>query len=659
MQTQPHDPARERSFTNPTDPDVIEKKVTDVCPAIIMVLEPSKKKLLYFNNGLKDLLGYDPDQVRSVSAHPYNLFLSEDHPIIDFELDKHRRDGQYSSVLSIRVLDNKQRPRNAKMEISYLKQGEQKDCCVILMVQLIPPYSFPHDQATSAELLKEMENLLDFGAWTIEVNTGKMEWSDGLLKLLGYSTDDIPAEIDKELFLSHISPQDIEGFENSLELALNDSKPFQRVCTIISRDNIEKIVSVAVKPVQDSQKLSSILGVMKDITQETVLEMEQKELKGSLEGYREAMIEKERRLDFGSLELDLIENKLSWSDGMYRLFGYDPAEYKDKLHIDEEFYRMHMTESELTKAKVELKEAIQSRHNYIIETSIQSRDGKRKRLEIYGKVERRNGVPVKIVGITRDVTLVKDYEKNLQLKIEELDRSNKELEEFAYIASHDLQEPLRKITAFSERLQEKVTDVNPEAQLYLQRIQTATQNMRMLIDNLLQFSRTRRHNDGFSEVDLGESLRKAEAELELKFEETGSVIESASLPTITAISSQMVQLFTNLLSNAIKFRTPGEPVKIVITCDELSSSEKQSRMLSAEKEYYKITVKDNGIGFEQEYAVRIFQIFQRLHGKAEYPGSGIGLAICKKIIENHNGIIYAESAPGKGATFTIILPKNQ
>ena len=659
MQTQPHDPARERSFTNPTNPHVIEKKVTDVCAAIIMVLEPSKKKLLYFNNGLKDLLGYDPEQVRSVSAHPYNLFHSEDHPIIDFELDKHSRDGQYSSVLSIRVLDNRQEPRNAKMEISYLRQGEQNDCCVILTVQLIPPYSFPHDRATSAELLKEMESLLDFGAWTIEVNTGKMEWSDGLLKLLGYSTDDIPAEIDKELFLSHISPQDIEGFENSLELALIDSKPFQRVCTIISRDNIEKIVSVAVKPVQDSQQLSSILGVMKDITQETVLEMEQKDLKGSLESYREAMIEKERRLDFGSLELDLIENKLSWSDGMYRLFGYDPAEYKDKLQVNEEFYRMHMTESELTRARMELKEALQSRDNYIIETSIQSRDGKRKRLETYGKIERRNGAPVKIVGITRDITLLKDYEKNLQLKIEELDRSNKELEEFAYIASHDLQEPLRKITAFSERLNEKVTDVNPDAQLYLQRIQTATQNMRMLIDNLLQFSRTRRHNDGFSEVDLGESLSQAEAELELKFEETGSVIESAALPTITAISSQMVQLFTNLLSNAIKFRTPGEPAKIVISCDELGSSEKQSRMLSGEKEYYKITVKDDGIGFEQEYAVRIFQIFQRLHGKAEYPGSGIGLAICKKIIENHNGIIYAESAPGKGATFTMILPKNQ
>jgi len=252
------------------------------------------------------------------------------------------------------------------------------------------------------------------------------------------------------------------------------------------------------------------------------------------------------------------------------------------------------------------------------------------------------------------------FQKILENKVKELDRSNKELEEFAYIASHDLQEPLRKITSFSERLREKLPDnLEPEVKLYLSRMLAATDNMRILIDNLLEFTRTSRTSEPFIRTDLNTIINDAKADLELKIEETKAVINATVLPLIDAIPSQMRQLFTNLFSNAIKFRKKDVPPEIRVDCHLLTQTEKEDYHLKAGDPAFEITVADNGIGFEQEFSQKIFQIFQRLHGKAEYPGSGIGLAICKKIADNHKGLIFASSTPEEGSVFHIILPQIQ
>lgn len=252
------------------------------------------------------------------------------------------------------------------------------------------------------------------------------------------------------------------------------------------------------------------------------------------------------------------------------------------------------------------------------------------------------------------------FQKILENKVKELDRSNKELEEFAYIASHDLQEPLRKITSFSERLKEKLpANLEPDVQLYLNRMLAATDNMRTLIDNLLEFSRTSRSSEPFIRINLNDIVADVEADLELKIEESNAQIDSEQLPVIDAIPMQMRQLFTNLFTNAIKFRKPNAAPEISIRCKQLSEEETEAHHLRQNVSYFEVTVSDKGIGFDQEYAQKIFQIFQRLHGKAEYPGSGIGLAICKKIVDNHMGQIFARGEQGKGSTFIIILPEFQ
>ncbi len=252
-----------------------------------------------------------------------------------------------------------------------------------------------------------------------------------------------------------------------------------------------------------------------------------------------------------------------------------------------------------------------------------------------------------------------DQEQAIKKAMDELQRSNKDLEEFAYVASHDLQEPLRKISTFSGRLADKFAgELGEEGNMYIDRIMNAAENMRVLIDNLLEFSRITRLKQPFVDANLNFILRQVKQELELNIEETGTTINAVDLPVVEASTSQMNQLFNNIINNAIKFHKPDQPPAINISSDILTDEERSSLNLLPNTIYHKIRFCDNGIGFEDEYATKIFQIFQRLHGKADYPGSGIGLAICKKIMDRHNGIIFAENVK-EGACFTVILPEKQ
>jgi PAS domain S-box-containing protein len=343
---------------------------------------------------------------------------------------------------------------------------------------------------------------------------------------------------------------------------------------------------------------------------------------------------------------------------MYRLFGYDAETFTRK--IDANFYLEHYTEEtriDALKKKESLLKSDVTEYSWIFE--IVANDGQHKKLETHSKIIRdENNKPVKYLGSTRDVTQLKNYERNLEKTINELNRSNKELEEFAYVASHDLQEPLRKLSTFTERLTTRYSDkLDDDGKMYAERIMAATNNMRSLIENLLEFSRVAKSSAAFEQVELNDILNQSLQDNELSLEETGTKIVYDKLPTINAIRTQMLQLFNNLISNAIKFRKKDAEQVIKISCNETPFNIKNKHVLSIDKTYYTIQVKDKGIGFEQEYAERIFQIFQRLHGKVEYPGTGVGLAIVKKIIDNHKGVIYAEGTPGEGSIFTIIVPE--
>jgi two-component system CheB/CheR fusion protein len=244
----------------------------------------------------------------------------------------------------------------------------------------------------------------------------------------------------------------------------------------------------------------------------------------------------------------------------------------------------------------------------------------------------------------------------LELKNKELKRSNEELDQFAYIASHDLQEPLRKIRVFGDRLS-KIIEPDSPTRLLVEKILSSAQRMSGLIDNLLDYSRLTINAYGFEKVDLNSVLHNILTDFELLITQKNAEITYDNLPVIEAIPLHMNQLFYNLIGNALKFTKKGVQPVITIKSIKLPDDVKLSfSQLNPEKEYFKITVSDNGIGFNQEYGNKIFTIFQRLNDRALYGGYGIGLALCKKVADTHEGIVYAEGKPKVGAAFTIILP---
>jgi light-regulated signal transduction histidine kinase (bacteriophytochrome) len=248
---------------------------------------------------------------------------------------------------------------------------------------------------------------------------------------------------------------------------------------------------------------------------------------------------------------------------------------------------------------------------------------------------------------------LKTQEERLRLYARELERSNRELEQFASVASHDLQEPLRKIQAFVDRLRSQFTHGLPEqAADYLARMLAAAGRMRALIDDLLTYSRIARKGRSFAPVDLGEVARDVVSDLDGRLQMSGGRIEIGPLPTVDADKVQMRQLLQNLIANALKFRKPEEAPEVHIA-GRLNGAP------GAAESMWEIEVRDNGIGFENQYRDRIFNMFERLHGRNEYEGTGIGQAICRRIVERHNGTIVAESAPGEGTTFQIHLPMHQ
>jgi PAS domain S-box-containing protein len=263
-----------------------------------------------------------------------------------------------------------------------------------------------------------------------------------------------------------------------------------------------------------------------------------------------------------------------------------------------------------------------------------------------------NGREAGAVLIFKDITERKQTEERLARKADELARSNAELEQFAFVASHDLQEPLRKIQAFGDRLKIKCEGiVSGDAHDYLERMQNAAARMQTLINDLLSFSRVIRSSQPFVQLNLGELIREVLGDLEVRIERTGAVVEVGAMPVIDADPLQMRQLMQNLISNALKFQPSGQPPLIRI------QARMAERMAAgASTRFCQLTVQDNGIGFEEKHLDKIFAVFQRLHGRSEYEGTGIGLAVCRRIVERHGGTITAKSRPGQGATFIVTMP---
>jgi len=250
-----------------------------------------------------------------------------------------------------------------------------------------------------------------------------------------------------------------------------------------------------------------------------------------------------------------------------------------------------------------------------------------------------------ISSAIRDITERKQAQRELERHSAELTRSNAELEQFAYVASHDLQEPLRMVASYSQLLARRYRDkLDSDAEEFIEFIVDGANRMQALINDLLAFSRVGTRGKPFEPTDVADVVARAVSNVQVAIEEAGAQVDVGPMPAVVGDSSQLVQLFQNLISNAIKFRGADTP-RITITAEPAG-------------EAVTFSLTDNGIGIDPQYADRIFLLFQRLHTKREYAGTGIGLAICKKIVERHGGRIWVEGRPGEGTTFHFTLPLN-
>lgn len=350
---------------------------------------------------------------------------------------------------------------------------------------------------------------------------------------------------------------------------------------------------------------------------------------------------------------NLEKNEIQFSDNQFRLFGLEPQAF-EATHTDFLGFVHPDDYEETSKAinDIPVNENLPTTNYRIINKNEEVRY-----LRSVGKLFINRFNEKIIIGTTRDVT--EDIVKKILLREKnvDLERNNKELVEFNYAASHDLQEPLRKIQTFISRINDKEKEnLSDTGKEYLERIVVSASRMRVLIDDLLQYSRTNKTDASFEDVDLNETANSSIQELSQLIEDTNATIEFSELPTIKGIPFQLRQLFINLINNSIKYKKPNETPIITVAYDKIKANEDDQIDDNSNRIYHKITFADNGIGFHPDDSKKIFLLFNRLHAKDSYPGTGVGLAICKKIVKNHYGFICANGQPDEGAQIVIYLP---
>jgi len=384
----------------------------------------------------------------------------------------------------------------------------------------------------------------------------------------------------------------------------------------------------------------------------------------------ELLLESQNIARLGHWQWDMQKNEVTWSQTLIDIFDADRTisltykTYLDLIHPEDQEYVHEMIDK-----AVATKNFPEFYHRIIL------KNGTIRTIHAKGQVLTSDKGDVTLIGTAQDVTELKKAEQELLIKTQALEATNKELEKFASIASHDLREPLRKISAFSSMLETEQKQVlNDKGKLYLEKIQNASIRMQKLIDDILDLSKLTTDLPEFVQVNLNDVISGVLSDLEVLIITTHAQIRCDRLPVIEANGSQLGQLFFNLVANAIKFRRPDLTPEIHISSEYIKGKDLPANPLNIpdrkfsvlgnprywENEVFcKITVEDNGIGFDEVYLDRIFMIFQRLHSKTEYEGTGIGLAVCKKVADIHHGTISAQSTPGVGTKFTVTLPVSQ
>jgi PAS domain S-box-containing protein len=542
--------------------------------------------------------------------------LQRDRSVRDFELDVRLKSGEVRNVsLSIEMMDvgGKSKMLTTIQDITLHKRAEEA-------------------LRESEQRLKRAQEMAHLGSWELDLVNNRLTWSDEVYRIFGLQPQEFGATY--EGFLQVVHPDDRSTVDHAYSSSIREGRDAYEI-----EHRVVKHLSGEVRIVhekcehfrdQSGQVIRSI-GMVQDITERKQAE--------------EALQESERR--FRSLADSMPQ--LVWTalpDGTVDYYNSRYQEYHEIKQLEPTAWEWApvLHPDDLQPTVDAWQHALKTGETYQIEHRVRMANGSyRWHLSRGVPVLHENGQIVRWFGTATDIHDVKLAEEQLKDYAERLERSNRELEQFAFMASHDLQEPLRKIEMFGDLLLERATSLDVLERNHLERMRNAAGRMRDMVTGLLQLSRIATQGKPFISVDLSQVISEVLADMEHEIRRTGAKVSHSALPVVEGDPVQLRQLMQNLISNALKYHPPDTTPEVKIYADQLPRK-------------VHIIVKDRGIGFEQEDAERIFQPFQRLVRRSEYDGSGIGLAICRRIVERHAGNIAALSKPGHGTTFIITLP---
>ncbi len=500
----------------------------------------------------------------------------------------------------------------------------------------------------------------EMGTFDWDVTKSEFQYSERLAQIFGYKDT---SNLKQEDFSDRIHSEDRQIREAAHEEAFKNGVLFYEARVVwpdgtvrwvrlngnvgFDQKGVPRRVYGTTLDITDSK--TQVDNLEREVTERTAsLQKKNEELKRSEERYYKMTEEVQ---DYAIILLDSDGTILNWNQGASKIKGYREGEVIGENF--EIFYLESDRKNGLPQKLInEAKEQGRAMH-----------EGWRKRKDgsvFWGSIvitalhDDKNNV-IGYTKVTRDLTERKIAEDKLREHTKELDRKNKELEQFAYIASHDLQEPLRKIQTFTELLEKKIHSEEARKK-YFSKINSSARRMAELIKSVLNYSRLSVDDVPFVETDLNVILENVVADYELLIAEKNAIIKNDNLPVVRGVPLQLGQLFANLIGNSLKF---SETKPVITVSSKIVSANKikaNHPSLNLAEKYVELIFKDNGIGFEQQYAEKIFTIFQRLNGRGDYAGTGIGLALCKKVVENHHGFIQARSEVGHGAEFYIYLP---
>jgi PAS domain S-box-containing protein len=606
---------------------------------------------------------YELDENKQLSFEDWKNYLypSDKEKVLRFSEECIKQQKPYDQIFRIVVPSGKTKTIHRKGELVYDEKGYP-----VKMIgssqDITEEYRIEQELRENQTFIRKITDATPSIIASYNVNTGKYVFiSEGIEKLLGYSTEEVMTR-GVEFFADIIHPDDVMTVMRKNVAALekvNDDpekndmveestyrmrhkngqyKWFHTYGTIFDRNS--------------EGKVEHVLNISLDVSEQVEATEKIKEQEHFIQQIADASPTILYLYDVEKQSIVYINREI------FFVLGYLPDEIlKWKDTVTEKLY--HPDDYRLLPARKQSSKnfhQVDSMMQY--ECRMKNNEDEWRWLlvrEIVFKTDEQGNV-IQILGAALDINRRKEMEKTILQNSLLLEQSNASLEEFAYVASHDLKEPLRKISTFGDRMAATQSDnLSPDGKIYLQKIVDASQRMQTMINDLLSISMIS-NNTSFETYSLKKILNETLQTLEFKIEQQGATIKADPLPEAKIIPSQFRQLFQNLLSNSLKFVKPGVPPVITIKHSLVDASDVIHYQLAQANQYHKLELKDNGIGFENEFAGKIFAIFQRLHGRSEYEGSGIGLAICKKIVEHHGGIIYATGALDDGASFTIILP---